>query len=154
VKKCFYIPVLILFSLFSCQTLPKENPKCIYLMIYDYENNAIKDVVIKSEKNQIGKTDIYGRFIITDLDSIINYKLAFEKPGYERIEYQLDENKHDEVIYIKMGSGFYYATMAENFYDNGDYIEAKQYINKALEIENRKDYLFLNNIIGLENENN
>ena len=119
-------------------------------MIYDYENNAIKDVVIKSEKKQIGKTDIYGRFIITDLDSIINYKLAFEKPGYERIEYQLDENKHDEVIYIKMGSGFYYATMAENLYDNGDYIEAKQYINKALEIENRKDYLFLNNIISMD----
>ena len=46
-----------------------------------------------------------------------------------------------------------FALTACNAFDNKEYNEAKKYIQKALEIEERKDYLYLQSLIQKEIEN-
>ncbi|MDY5886685.1 MAG: hypothetical protein SPJ44_10275, partial [Treponema sp.] len=58
--------------------------------------------------------------------------------------------KAGTVIYFKMGSGSYYASKAEKLLDDCDAINATRMIDKALEIEERKDWRYLQEIIYKE----
>lgn len=148
-KKHYFVKILFFaFAalFFSCKSLPKDMDKCIYIMIYDFENNAVKDVSIFENQEMKGKSDIYGRFIVFP-ENKKELKLDFEKSGYEKISVNSVYNP-GEVIYIKMGSADYYAELSEKLFDERKTDAALENINKALEIESeRKDFLFLKSVI-------
>ncbi len=114
-------------------------------MVYDYENNALKDVQVIENGNVIGTTDIYGRYTYEKKDSGM-VQVSFCKQGYEKIDVQI-ENQQNQVLYVKLGSGMYFAALSEDCFDEKKYDDALKYINKALKCEQRKDYEYLKNLI-------
>lgn len=144
-KKILMI-TLVLLTFFSCKTVaPKESP-CTYIMVYDFENNTVKNVQIYIDGENVGSTDVYGRCTVEGFQNEKNHEVILIKEDYEKIivNTTLDDQK---VLYIKMGNSFYYATLAENYLDKGMGDEALIAINKALSIKTREDYLFLQKII-------
>lgn len=151
-KKCLRVlsMILVLVSI-SCKSTPKQEPIQVYVMVYDYENNALKGVTIFEDNKEIGQTDIYGRFTFEPKNtSEINLK--FQKVGYE-IVYINDSLNENQVLYVKMGNGKYYAELAEELLDKKEFESALIAINKALNCEQRKDYEYLKTIIIGENKN-
>lgn len=143
--------ILIFLTFFqSCKSTQNINENVIYIMVYDFESKEINGVEIFVDNKKVGETDIYGRFIIP-VDEKLN-EIVFRKKNYEEIKVDINENR-EEFLYIKMGSSKYYAQMSEKYFDNKEYSEAKKYIKKALEIEERKDYLYLQSLIQKEMEN-
>ena len=146
-KQIIRLFLLISFSfmIFSCKSLPDDSNDYIYIMVYDYENNALKDVHILLDDEDCGMTDIYGRYILKN--SIEDKeKFVFFKQGYETIEIEIEGQKN-RFLYIKMGSGIYYANQSEQCLDQKKYEQALKYIEKALTCENRSDYLYLKDVI-------
>ena len=58
-----------------------------------------------------------------------------------------NNDQRNQVLYIKLGSGQYYAALSEQYLDEKKYDAAMNYINKALECETRSDYLYLKEVI-------
>lgn len=143
-SKIFFLLISPLLML-CCKTLPEENSEGIYIMVYDYENNALKDVRIMLGDEELGRTDIYGRYILKNNDNETK-TLIFTKQGYENIKVDINDQRN-QVLYIKLGSGQYYAALSEQYLDEKKYDAAMNYINKALECETRSDYLYLKEVI-------
>lgn len=135
--------ILIFIVLSGCKTVPVKTEDGLYVMIYDYENHALKDVKITQNKKQLGVSDIYGRAIIFPDEKEIPV-ITFEKLGYEIVS--IDLNK-DHLLYVKMGSASYFAELSEKNFDDGKYEEAMMNIEKALSIDKRSDYEYLKNVI-------
>ena len=81
----------------------------------------------------------------------MNWK-KIEKKGYETVETKC-AIKAGSVLYFKCGSGTYYAENAEKLLDAGDTGAALKMIENAIKVEERKDWLYLKNVI-LRNEKN
>lgn len=93
-------------------------------------------------------TDIYGRLMFP-CEKEREVLIKASKNGYETVETK-SVIKAGTVIYFKMGSGSYYASKAEKLLDERDAISASKMIDKALEIEERKDWRYLQEIIYKE----
>lgn len=150
IKVIVFLILIFLTCFQSCKSTQNINENVIYIMVYDFESKEINGVEIFVDNKKVGETDIYGRFIIP-VDEKLN-EIVFRKKNYEEIKVDINENR-EEFLYIKMGSSKYYAQMSEKYFDNKEYNEAKEYIKKALEIEERKDYLYLQSLIQKEMEN-
>ena len=144
--------ILIIFCiscsfLVSCKSTPEEKIDSVYVMVYDYDNNGVMDAVIYLENKMIGSTDIYGRFMFpVPSNSKNEISVKIEKTGYEKSELKtlLQEG---QVLYFKIGSASYYAENAEKSFDDGKYETASSMIEKAILIEDRADYRYLQKLI-------
>lgn len=144
--KKILIFALVLLAFVSCKTVGQKDSQCTYIMVYDFENNTVKNVQIYIDGESIGFTDVYGRCTVEGFQNGNNHEVMLVKEDYEKIivNTTLDDQK---VLYIKMGSSFYYANLAESYLDKGMDSEALNAINKALSIKTREDYLFLQKVI-------
>ena len=97
------------------------------------------------DNKEIGQTDVYGRLTFF-CDKEQEVMVRAEKNGYETVETKM-AIKPGFVLYVKMGTGSYYAEMAEQFLDENDLQNANKMISKALKIEERKDWVFLRDVI-------
>lgn len=138
--------VLLLGCLLSCKTLPQDNQSIVYFMVYDYENNAVKDVSIAIDNVNVGRTDVYGRFVTQLPIDCSNHQISIFKEGYETITLT-ETTENQMVFYFKIGTANYYAELAEQLLDQGKYESARESIDKALKITERKDYLYLQKVI-------
>lgn len=129
----------------SCKTLPEKKIDSAYVMVYDYENSEIMNVSLYMDDEELGKTDIYGRFLFP-VDDSEEHVIKAVKDGYETVEQKM-LLKPGILIYFKLGSGSYYAKEAEKLLDAKRYESALSMINTALKIEERKDWQYLKSVI-------
>ena len=139
------IIILTIFCLISCVSTPEKKIASMYVMVYDYENSEIMDVTIYLDDKEIGQTDVYGRLTFF-CDKEQEVLIRAEKKGYGTVETKT-AIKPGFVVYVKMGTGSYYAEKAEQFLDENDLQNAKKMISNALQIEERKDWEFLKEVI-------
>lgn len=146
-RTAFYknLAASIILCLFSCASAPEKKIDSIYVMAYDYDNSEVMNAAIFLDGKEIGKTDIYGRLIFPS-EKEKEALVRAEKPGYETVETKT-MLKPGVLLYFKMGSGLYYAERAERFLDEGKIQDALKSIEKALLIDDRKDWLFLKEVI-------
>ncbi len=146
-RTAFYkgLAASIAFCLFSCASAPEKKIDSIYVMAYDYDNNEVMNAAIFLDGEEIGKTDIYGRLIFPN-EKEKEALVRAEKPGYETVETKT-MLKPGVLLYFKMGSGLYYAERAERLFDEGKIQDALKSIEKALLIDDRKDWRFLKEVI-------
>ena len=139
--------LLFLNCFFSCASTPEKRIDSVYVMVYDYENSGVMDAVISIDDEILGNTDIYGRLMFPAKDKKkMTHCIQVKKDGYEIVDITTSIYP-GQVIYFKIGTGSYYAQKAEKLLDENNANEALIMINKALEIENRKDWSYLKNII-------
>lgn len=130
---------------FSCASTPEKQIDSVYVMVYDYENNEVMNALISIDGESVGNTDIYGRLIFPfEREKEVFIKAS--KLGYETVEMRT-VIKPGIVIYFKAGSGSYYASQAEKLLDERDINSAAKMIEKALKIEDRKDWSYIQKII-------
>lgn len=146
-QKSFLILFLSLCVIYfsSCASSPDKKIDSVYVMVYDYDNCGVMDASIFMDGKELGKTDIYGRYMFPSDKGKVHTFTVF-KEGYEKVEITTSLNP-GQLLYFKTGTGTYYAEMAENLLDNGELDEALRMIEKALNIKERKDWLFLKDII-------
>lgn len=149
IASCLFFIIGILFA--SCKSVPRDLSESLYVMIYDYENNALKDVCVYEDGVEQGYSDIYGRYVLLKLKKG-ETELEFYKAGYEKVSITVNK-KDGQVLYVKLGSGSYYARLSEKALDEKKLEAAEYYIEKALECESRKDYEYLKKVIQKEIEN-
>lgn len=152
-RRIFLKVLTALFSLclLSCASTPERKIDSMYVMVYDYGSSELMNASIFMDGKEIGKTDIYGRLMYPcekEKESVICVK----KDGYESVETKA-AIKPGTVLYFKMGSGSYYAERAEKLLDEKDLPGALKMIEKALQIEERKDWRYLWEIIIRERKN-
>ena len=129
----------------SCVLTPEKNIDSVYVMVYDYDNNEVMNVSIAVDGVEVGVTDIYGRLIFTP-DEEKECVVRAEKEGYETVESK-SCIRAGQLIYFRLGSGAYYAKTAELLLDADEPARALEMIDKALEIQERKDWRFLRGVI-------
>ena len=142
-----FIPLALLFLqwFISCVSTAEDKIDSVYVMIYDYDNSEIMNVSVSIDGNEIGKTDIYGRLMFPSKEEKECIVKA-EKEGYETVEIKT-YIRPGQLVYFRLGTGAYYAETAEKQLDRKEYEMALKLVSKALEIEERKDWLFLKEVI-------
>lgn len=145
------LTVLLSLCLLSCASTPEKKTDSVYVMVYDYGSSGLMNASIFMDGKEIGKTDIYGR-LMYPCDKEKEATICVKKDGYETVETQA-AIKPGTVLYFKTGSGSYYAERAEKFLDENDLPGALKMIEKALRIEERKDWRYLREIISRERKN-
>lgn len=141
----YYKISFIFLCFFSCANTPQKKIDSIYVMVYDYYNSEVMNVTIYIDGEEVGKTDIYGRLMFPSY----KYKectVRAEKAGYEIIEMKTILSP-GQLFYFRLGTAVYYAEKAEESLDKNDIDMACAMIDKALEIEDRKDWRFLKDVI-------
>ena len=145
----FFLINLILFLvvLFSgCKTIKADEQNVVYVMIYDYENKALKDVSVFLDNHLIGKTDINGRFIFK-LDDVKEHKLELKKNEYETIIDSIIYQKQ-LVLYYKAGNINQLLNMAEKKLDSREYDKSLEYIKRAESINSeREDVIYFKSLV-------
>ncbi len=146
-KGLFTILLFFFLLFFSCKSTPEKKIDSVYVMVYDYENTGVMDACVYLDEEAIGKTDIYGRlmFPLTSKKTQELY-IRVEKEGYESTGIRT-LLKDGQVLYFKIGNAEYYAENAEKFFDEGDIEKAAMMIEKALEIKERSDFKYLQEVI-------
>lgn len=143
--------LLSLCLFFSCTSTPEKKTDSVYVMVYDYGSSELMNASIFIDGKEIGKTDIYGRFMYPcDIEK--EAVICVKKDGYESVETKA-AIKPGTVLYFKIGSGSYYAERAEKLLDGNNLPDALKMIEKALQIEERKDWRYLWEIIIRERKN-
>ena len=145
------LTALFSLCLLSCASTPEKKTDSIYVMVYDYGSSELMNASVFMDGKEIGKTDIYGR-LMYPCDKEKEATICVKKDGYESVETQA-AIKPGTVLYFKTGSGSYYAERAEKFLDENDLPGALKMIEKALRIEERKDWRYLREIISRERKN-
>ncbi len=140
----------ILFAceiLLSCASAPEKKIDSAYVMVYNYENSEVMGASVLVDGEQIGSTDIYGRFMFPiGKAENKNHVIRIEKEGHETVSMETSL-RPGQLLYFRIGTGNYYATLAEEFLDKNEEGKAIKMIERALEIENRKDWRFLKDVI-------
>lgn len=152
-RRIFLKALTALFSLclLSCTSTPEKKTDSVYVMVYDYGSSGLMNASVIMDGKEIGKTDIYGR-LMYPCEKEKEATICVKKNGYESVETKA-AIKPGTVLYFKMGSGSYYAERAEKLLDENDLPGALRMIDKALEVEERKDWRYLQEIISRERKN-
>ena len=144
----FFTLMIGILLLWSCKTVPVTKDESIYVMVYDYNNTGIKDVSVSLDGFEIGKTDVYGRFVYPySLSEKKIHEIYIKKAGFESISETIKNINGDLVLYYKLYDANTYARLAEENLDNEKIDSALNYIDKAVQIESREDYLFFKAIV-------
>lgn len=139
------LTALFSLCLLSCASTPEKKIDSMYVMVYDYASSELMNASVIIDGKEIGKTDIYGR-LMYPCEKEKETTICVKKDGYESVETKA-AIKPGTVLYFKMGSGSYYAERAEKFLDENNLPGALKMIDKALGIEERKDWQYLRKII-------
>ena len=87
-KKIIFL-LFILSCLFnSCKSIDFANQNSVFIMLYDFDNAPLKDVVIKVDDKVIGQSDVNGRFVF-DVYDLERHSVVISKEGYETIFFGL-----------------------------------------------------------------
>lgn len=144
----FFIFMVGTLLICSCKTVSATKDESIYVMVYDYNNTGIKDVSVSLDGFEIGKTDVYGRFVYPyNFNEKKTHEIYITKAGFESISETIKSINGDLVLYYKLYDANTYARLAEENLDNEKIDSAFNNIDKAIQIEPREDYLFLKAII-------
>ncbi len=135
----------LILLLCSCTSAPDNKMDSVFVMVYDYENNELMDVSILIDGKEAGRTDIYGRLLFP-CDVEKETAVTAQKRGYETVEITTMV-RAGTLLYFRMGSGNYYAELAEKLLDENELHDALKMIDKSLEIEERKDRRYLREVI-------
>lgn len=139
--------LFVCMLLLSCASSPDKKIDSAYVMVYDRENSEVMDAVIFVDGKAVGSTDIYGRFLFPiNKTENRSHAVRIEKKGYETISMET-ALRPGQLLYFRTGTGAYYAELAEECMDRNEEERAIEMIDKALEIEDRKDWHFLKTII-------
>lgn len=130
----------------GCKSIPNSKQDFMYSMVYDFENQGVKDVAFILDGKEIGKSDVYGRFLIPISRDRKIFHLDIKKEGYEILSDEI-QFVPDLVLYYKIGNAKQYFFLAENFLDENKLDESEAAINKAISIEERDDFFLLKEII-------
>ena len=151
IEKIIFISVIVMTI--SCKSISVKEKDISYVMVYDQENNGVMDAKIFVGEEEMGKTDVYGKFfflIPRDIDETKTVRV--EKAGYETSILRA-RLVHGSLLYFRLFSSMHYAREAEKLLDSRKYNEALLMIEKALKIEReRKDYKLLKEVIELKVE--
>lgn len=157
-KTCIlFILILASAGLISCKTVKKstrasDDSGMMYAMIYDHENLPVSGVSIYIGEDKITESDIQGRFVV-NFSKPGTYHFILAKDGYENLD---SEVKFDpmNVLYFKMINASQLALLAEDAIDKHSYLQAEDFINRAIILEPyRQDVLYLKCILFiLENK--
>lgn len=145
------ISILLLFlSFISCKTSDGierfDKGTMMFAMIYDYDNSGVSAVDIYINDEYLGTSDFQGRYII-EKGKEPNFKLKFEKNGYEAIDIDVFFDPFS-VLYIKMGTSNQFLQLAEDELDAYLYTNALDYVNRSLALApERIDAIYLKAII-------
>ncbi|WP_296091237.1 PEGA domain-containing protein [uncultured Treponema sp.] len=139
------LTALFSLCLLSCASTPEKKIDSMYVMVYDYASSELMNASVIIDGKEIGKTDIYGR-LMYPCEKEKETTICVKKDGYESVETKA-AIKPGTVLYFKMGSGSYYAERAEKFLDENNLPGALRMIDKALGIEDKKDWQYLRKII-------
>ena len=145
------LTALFSLCLLSCASTPEKKTDSMYVMVYDYGSSELMNASVFMDGKEIGKTDIYGR-LMYPCDKEKEATICVKKNGFASVETKA-AIKPGTVLYFKTGSGSYYAERAEKFLDENDLPGALKMIEKALRIEERKDWRYLQEIISRERKN-
>lgn len=138
---------IVCVMFFSCASGPEERIDSVYVMVYGEENTEIMGATVYLDGKSLGSTDIYGRFTFPYGDGgDEEHSLRVEKSGYEAVSNRCPL-RGGQVVYFNMQSGAGYAKKAEKCVDEGNLEMAGNLIDKALRIEERKDWRFLKDVI-------
>ena len=130
---------LALLLFFSCATRKPQNlsdfeSAPMYGMVYDYENQACADTLIIINEERETRSDINGRFIITDLLRG-NHQITAKKEGYETISFSLYFTNRSQVLYIRMISFYQLLKNIENEIEAQNWYEVELLMARAEKIK-------------------
>ncbi len=116
----------------------------MYIMIYDYDNNGVRDVKVFVNGNYEGSTNLQGRFMLPYKKSYKSgFDISFKKEGYEEINQSVAFDPV-QALYIKIGNAEQYLAIGKSLIDNEDYESALEYIDKSLSLDaSWSDSMFL-----------
>lgn len=145
-KKIIFL-LFILSCLFnSCKSIDFGKQNSVFIMLYDFDNAPLKDVVIKVDDKVIGQSDVNGRFVF-DVYDLERHSVVISKEGYETI---VDNFVYQNslVLYYRLGNSAQYLKIAEEHLDNENFEQSLISVNKSLSISsNKEDALYLKAII-------
>lgn len=146
--KNLFIFFVFLTVFTSCESINQEKDENIYLMIYDYESCALQNVEIYIDDECIGRSDVYGRFIISSLKDSENkfHNLTLKKEGYFEVKDEITFNPMSG-LYYRMASSEQLMEVAEEEFDSNQNEKALDSIRKSLLVKENDDGFFLEALI-------
>jgi len=144
--------LFIFFAMFavftSCESMKQKSNENIYLMIYDYESCALQNVEIYIDDECIGRSDVYGRFIISPLKASENefHNLTLKKEGYFEVKDEIALNPMSG-LYYRMASSEQLMEIAEKEFDSNQNEKALEFIRKSIQVKESDDGFFLEALI-------
>lgn len=139
---------IFFIALSSCQSGRMNGEDPLLVMVYDLENNTVKDVSVTVDGKELGRTDVYGRFVMTipSRDTSVEHEVVVSKSGYstatEKVTYS-----PSIVLYYKIGSCRQYMERAEKKMDKGELSGALKDVDIAVAIDPKEDSLYLRAVI-------
>ena len=125
------IKILVVFLLFvSCKSNKVEIPS-VQGMIYNGDNEAVSDVVVYIDDKKNAFSDIYGHFILSDIEIGNTYTIKASKNGYEEIYMSFTYSNPSQVIYFRMFSANELLYSAEEKVEQKEYKKAEEYLKRA-----------------------
>lgn len=159
-----YLHFLFLIQIFllnSCSSVWnkkfKDNEAMMYGMVYDENDEALKEVEVRVDGKLKAITDIQGRFILKYVYGNIlektKHKIQLQKEGYETINEEIFYDPMS-LLYFNMQSANYILGLAEKLIDNENYETANKEIHRLLKIESKKDIaLYMLAILNIKKQN-
>lgn len=129
-KKILFYCLLIPFTFLGCASLKSEKP-VIQGMIYNNENEAVSDVSIMLNGEEVAVSDIYGHFSLDKLLINDEYELTARKKNYEDSTVSFRLLNPSQLIYLRMYSSGELLTLAEQETAKKEYHNAENYLLRA-----------------------
>ena len=140
---CLLVPCFVSGQTSSSQQRFRKDD-FMYVMVYDYENNGVRDVKVFVNGDYEGSTNLQGRFMLPYKRSYKSgFDISLKKDGYEEI---IQSVYFDPVqaLYFKIGNAEQYLAIGKSFIDNGDCASALEYLDRSLSLDpSWNDTMFL-----------
>lgn len=146
-KYClFFLIIYQMILLIGCSSVSGKNFKddeaMLYGMVYNDNDEALRDVEVVVDGKLKAVSDMQGRFILKYMYGNImerkRHTIELHKRGYETIK-ELIFYDPMSLLYFRMESGKAIQEMAESLIDRGSYNEADKALNRLLGIEGKED---------------
>ncbi|HKM21403.1 MAG TPA: hypothetical protein VJZ01_05115 [Lachnospiraceae bacterium] len=147
-KKVCSIVLFVCLFCFGCATkqiIGDSTRIDMYVMIYDYENNGLQNVSVYINNELVGRTDIYGRYLLA-LKEGKDYTIRIKKNDYEVMEKEFTFDPM-YVMYFQIGNAAQILHLAEEAMDDASYEDVLVLVDRVLKLDNsRIDALYLKSI--------
>lgn len=137
-KLCNFLGIMIIMSLLlgSCATkkiIDESKRTEMYVMVYDYENKGLQDAAVIIDRKEIGRTDVYGRYVLS-LKEGERYFIQIEKKEYEVMERDFIFNSM-HVLYFQIGNASQLLRLAEKAMDQSEYLNAVKLLERSIRLD-------------------